>query len=1037
MRLSGTKRARTAGASDSAGAAASDATPPLPPPPPAARLAACNSAAAVGGGGGHERGLRGAAAAGARLDTMVGKGGGGGGAGASGSGGGGGGGGGSGHHGAAAAASAAAGGAGIGSGGSSGGGGSARKLKFTIAPFRHRTAAADSFAEETWASIRSALLAIYRRDTSSLSYEELYRYAYNMVLNKLGDMLYNGLAETLRSHLAGVASAAAAAPAAGLLAELGAQWHWFSLSLVSVRDILMYMDRTYVVSRRLPSVRALGLALFRDTVVRAPSVRPRLIAALLGAVEAERQGATVDDSLLRATVSMLAELGDDDDGIEVTIGLGGGGQSGAAIASPSGGGATSAAAAGASGSAAGDSGQAAGGSSRRRSVYEVDFEEPFLEATSTFYVREARKLLSENTVADYLRVAAARLEQESARVTRYLQPRTRSRVISVTQDELLSKHLDELVSAPQSGLLWMLRNDRHADVGLLFRLLRDVPGGSSSLRATLKREVLERGTDIVRDATAPAAEPVAVVESLLALKLKYDRTLAASFSLSASAGALASGAAMGAPTGEADRRASPRGTSGSSGAVGDAFVARGSVGGDGMVVDGGDAVVVGDVTMLPERQFVTAVNEAFERFLNSFERAPEYLSLYVDRLMRSATKGRGDEDIDARLDAVLTLFRFVDEKDAFERYYKQHLAKRLLSSRTLSDDAERSFIAKLKNECGHIYTSKLEAMFKDIKVSAETSAAFKTSVRARHAASRAEGGGGASPDGAGAAAAAAAADTDVRVVDAPGAVAVPPAGARAGEGLQDGGVDGLHGIDFSVSILTTGSWPLTPSLPLVVPPQVLYCMRQLETFYGERHTGRRLTWLPHMGNAELRGRFGGGTRLHELSMTAAAAAVLLLFNRADSLTTVDIGTATGLTGGELKRTLQALSLAKHRVLNKIPRVRVVADTDVFSFNDAFTSKLFRFKVLTVSAGKETDAEKKETRSRIDDDRKPQIEAALVRVMKARKRLEHSALVAEATSLLTPRFTPPPADVKKRIESLVEREFLTRDAENARVYHYVA
>lgn len=946
----------------------------------------------------------------------------------------------------AAAAAAVGGGAGVGSSGSSGGGGSARKLKFTIAPFRHRTAAADSFAEETWASIRSALLAIYRRDTSSLSYEELYRYAYNMVLHKLGDMLYNGLAETLRLHLAGVASAAAAAPAAGLLAELGAQWHWFSLSLVSVRDILMYMDRTYVVSRRLPSVRALGLALFRDTVVRAPSVRPRLIAALLGAVEAERQGATVDDSLLRATTSMLAELGDDDDGIGVSIGLGRGGQSGAAIASPSAGGATGASGAAASGAAVSDSGVAAGGSSRRRSVYEVDFEEPFLEATSTFYAREARKLLSENAVADYLRVAAARLEQESARVTRFLQPRTRSRVTAVTQDELLSKHLDELVSAPQSGLLWMLRNDRHADVGLLFRLLRDVPGGSSSLRATLKREVLERGADIVRDAAAPTAEPVAVVESLLALKLKYDRTLAASFSLSASAGMLASAAAVGAAAGDADRRASHHGTSGSSGAVGDAFVARGSAGADGMVVDGGSGVVVGNVTIPPERQFVTAVSEAFERFLNSFERAPEYLSLYVDRLMRSATKGRGEEDIDARLDAVLTLFRFVDEKDAFERYYKQHLAKRLLSSRTLSDDAERSFIAKLKNECGHIYTSKLEAMFKDIKVSAETSAAFRTSVRTSHAASRTEVGGAALVDGAGAAAdaglegraaAAADGDADVVIVDAPGAVAVPPPGAPVGEGLHDGGVDGLHGIDFSVAILTTGSWPLTPSSPLVVSPEVLYCMRRLETFYGERHTGRRLTWLPHMGNAELRGRFGGGTRLHELSMTAAAAAVLLLFNRADSLTTVDIGTATGLTGGELKRTLQALSLAKYRVLNKSPRVRVVADTDVFSFNDAFTSKLFRFKVLTVSAGKETDAEKKETRSRIDDDRKPQIEAALVRIMKARKRLEHSALVAEATSLLTPRFTPPPADVKKRIESLVEREFLTRDAENARVYHYVA
>jgi len=37
------------------------------------------------------------------------------------------------------------------------------------------------------------------------------------------------------------------------------------------------------------------------------------------------------------------------------------------------------------------------------------------------------------------------------------------------------------------------------------------------------------------------------------------------------------------------------------------------------------------------------------------------------------------------------------------------LAKRLLGGRTTSDDAERSFIVKLKTECGYQFTSKIEA----------------------------------------------------------------------------------------------------------------------------------------------------------------------------------------------------------------------------------------------------------------------------------------------------------------------------------------
>lgn len=50
---------------------------------------------------------------------------------------------------------------------------------------------------------------------------------------------------------------------------------------------------------------------------------------------------------------------------------------------------------------------------------------------------------------------------------------------------------------------------------------------------------------------------------------------------------------------------------------------------------------------------------------------------------------------------VLMLCRYIQEKDIFEKYYKQHLAKRLLSGRTVSDDAERSLLVKLKTECGY------------------------------------------------------------------------------------------------------------------------------------------------------------------------------------------------------------------------------------------------------------------------------------------------------------------------------------------------
>ena len=55
-----------------------------------------------------------------------------------------------------------------------------------------------------------------------------------------------------------------------------------------------------------------------------------------------------------------------------------------------------------------------------------------------------------------------------------------------------------------------------------------------------------------------------------------------------------------------------------------------------------------------------------------------------------------EQEIEVVLDKCMVLFRFLQEKDVFERYYKQHLAKRLLLDKSMSDDSEKNMISKLK-----------------------------------------------------------------------------------------------------------------------------------------------------------------------------------------------------------------------------------------------------------------------------------------------------------------------------------------------------
>jgi cullin 3 len=51
-------------------------------------------------------------------------------------------------------------------------------------------------------------------------------------------------------------------------------------------------------------------------------------------------------------------------------------------------------------------------------------------------------------------------------------------------------------------------------------------------------------------------------------------------------------------------------------------------------------------------------------------------------------------------------------------------------------------------------------------------------------------------------------------------------------------------------------------------------------------------------------------------------------------------------------------------------------------------------------------------------------------------LDHNNLVSEVISQLQSHFVPEPVEIKRRIESLIEREFLERD-NNQKSYRYIA
>ena len=128
------------------------------------------------------------------------------------------------------------------------------------------------------------------------------------------------------------------------------------------------------------------------------------------------------------------------------------------------------------------------------------------------------------------------------------------------------------------------------------------------------------------------------------------------------------------------------------------------------------------------------IKNAFENFLNlESDKTAMSLVYYLDDQFKKDFKGLSEAEVNERLERVIKIFRYLQDKDVFEGFYKNSLSKRLLDSRgqgaTIpNEEAEKLLVLKLKEECGFQFTQKLEVMFKDIKMSEDTMNDFRTTV---------------------------------------------------------------------------------------------------------------------------------------------------------------------------------------------------------------------------------------------------------------------------------------------------------------------
>jgi len=233
-------------------------------------------------------------------------------------------------------------------------------------------------------------------------------------------------------------------------------------------------------------------------------------------------------------------------------------------------------------------------------------------------------------------------------------------------------------------------------------------------------------------------------------------------------------------------------------------------------------------------------------------------------------------------------------------------------------------------------------------------------------------------------------------------------------------------INFSIMVLGTNFWPLSaPNNDFIIPPEILPTYDRFSKYYQTKHSGRKLTWLWNYSKNELRTNYLN--QKYILMTSSYQMSVLLQYNKHDTLSLEELITATAISKDILTQVLTLLVKAK---------VLINEETDQYDLNPNFKSKKIRVN-LNQPIKAEVKAESSEVLKTVDEDRKYVIQATIVRIMKARKTMKNQPLIQEVISQISQRFAPKIPDIKKAIDTLLEKEYIERVDGTRDTFAYVA
>ncbi len=425
-------------------------------------------------------------------------------------------------------------------------------------------------------------------------------------------------------------------------------------------------------------------------------------------------------------------------------------------------------------------------------LYTSEFEAIFLQSSSQHFADQASRWIASESCPDYLKCVYQLREKELLICSSYLHPSSLKKLLTQIEEVCLYSHRDSIMDTPSCGLEIMLRDGLLPELTLMYSIFNGLHEASERknippMVMRFKNHIRQVGSQFLDQWCASVGEKEPN-DLIVQLLDLYSKY----------------------------------------------------------------HVIVTEA-LKGDLLFLQAMKETFEFFTNKrvgiFSIA-ELLAMHCDAVLRKGGN-MTDSELPIELDRIVGLFQYLSDKDEFAEHFKKQFALRLLMQRSSSEENEGALISRLKQKCGAAYTSKLEAMLRDIELSQGISNSFSESIEQHN-------------------------------------LACPVS-------------------SFNLYILTTGCWPSYSHDELTLPPAMAEALKMFSDDFASKPQNhqKRLRWVHSLGSVSI--NFTAKKKKYELIVSTAQACVLCLFNECSVLTREQMRQQTGLPPALLDDVVESCS----------------------------------------------------------------------------------------------------------------------------------